>query len=120
MAPLSCLAGYAIGTSIDSKPVESDYFSYGCWTIPNDTQINGSCIGGVVGGLILLVSLQTPVNPSPEHLLGKPPEYVSAYTSVYKRHTRSSRLRSMTAGVAVGTAVSCLFGLRIWEDLQEH
>ena len=121
MAPLGCLIGYAIGTAIDPKPVKSDYFSYSCWTIPNAAQLDGACIGGVVGHLILPVSyLLMPISPSPERLLGKPPEYVSAYTSVYKRHTRASRLRSMTAGVAIGTAISCLFGLSIWEDLQQQ
>lgn len=120
MPPIGCLIGYAIGTSIDPKPVKSDYYSYGCWTTPNETQINSACIGGVVGVLMLPVSYALmPINPSPERLLGKPPEYVSAYTSVYKRHTRDSRITSAASGFAVGSAISCLFGLSIWKNLQE-
>ena len=96
MAPLGCLIGYAIGTVIDPKPMQSYHIGWDFGSSPNETQINGACIGGAVGLLMLPVaSVLTPAIPVAEHLLGKPSEYVLAYTTAYKRHTYSSRLRGL-------------------------
>ena len=120
LAPVGCLIGYAIGTAIDPKSVKSDYFSYSCWTTPNETQINSACTGLAVGMLMLPVSMAAiPVNPSPERFLGKSPEYVSAYTTVYKQQTQNSRMKMMAAGVAVGSVITTLIGMVIWDDLQQ-
>ena len=118
MAPLGCLTGCAVGTAIDARFGSSDFFSYLLYLpSPSNAQGYGACIGGVVGlSMFPVASVLRPVIPAPERLLGKSPEYVSAYTAAYEQQIRSARLRSAAAGVAVGTAVSCLFGLSMWED----
>ncbi len=68
----------------------------------SDSQACGICIGATAGCLIpFIVAFNYKLEPPPERLLGKSPEYVDAYTSAYK--TKVRRLRTKRA--AVGTVI---------------
>lgn len=115
MVPLGCLIGCTIGTAIDSESGSSGDIVLQYYPLPNDSQVSGACIGGAVGLSMLQVGhLLRPAKPTPERLLGKPPKYVSAYTSAYEQQTQSSRIKSAASGFAIGTAISCLLGRNIW------
>ena len=72
----------------------------------------------------LPIAYATSVQPSPppERLLGKSPEYVKAYTSVYVKNVKRLRNRSMIMGYAVPTLLgalgSLLLGTILLEDKQ--
>ena len=101
--PLSCATGYLVGTMIDASP---DTFLF-TFTSPNDAQFFGCCIGGITGLSAWRIAFAlNPATPAPERLLGKSPEYVSAYTDVYKRRARNSRLKSMVSGTVVGAGIA--------------
>lgn len=60
-----------------------------------------------IGGILLFGVLAAPIcvhlyphspSPPPERLLGKPPEYVAAYTQAYRSKAISLRKRWVTAG----------------------
>ena len=101
--PLSCATGYLVGTMINASP---DTFLF-TFTSPNDAQFFGCCIGGITGLSAWRIAFAlNPATPTPERLLGKSPEYVSAYTDAYKRQARNSRLKSMVSGTVVGAGIA--------------
>ena len=68
----------------------------------SDSQGYGVCIGATAGCLIpFIVVFNYKLEPPPERLLGKLPEYVDAYTSAYKTKVR----RLGTKRAAVGTVI---------------
>ena len=85
---------------------------------PNDTQCNSAYIGAAVGVVSLPIALLTSrINPSPERFLGKPPEYVEAYTFTYTRKTRSNRLKSAMLGATLGTLAGCLLSWLAYQNI---
>lgn len=74
------------------------------------TPINHVSFGLLSAGCLLttstasVVSLMKVVMPA-EKLLGKPPEYVEAYTKTYKSHVRIRRVVGMTFGCLAGSGV---------------
>lgn len=68
--------------------------------LPNTAQVAGILIGGSVGCLAPLIGIHnsSSVNPPPERLLGKSPEYVKFYTDAYGKKARLIRIQSAVAG----------------------
>ena len=90
---LGCVGGVALGARLD--PVSVSFF-------PTPSEA-----GCAVGGAILLGVLAVPIGvhmyphnatPPPERLLGKSPEYIEAYTQIYKSKTASLRKSLVTKG----------------------
>ena len=75
------------------------------------------CLGGLacgIGGGIPIYLSQTSQRPTPaDRLIGKPPDYVQAYTEKYQQKAKSKRLRYTAGGCTVGTGAclvsACLF-----------
>ena len=55
--------------------------------------------------LMLVNHYNTPPHPPIERLIGKPPEYVKAYTVAYSKKMRSKQLITASAGAAVAVGV---------------
>ena len=109
-------AGSFLGSAVGGLVVVSSCTAYVCLSAQVDvfSSIDGES-SSVDASLYLLASgcglalfslpiayaiLNTP-SPPPERLLGKSPEYVKAYTSVYVRSAKRRRNISITAGYAV-------------------
>lgn len=91
---VGCIAGFNLGTRLNTEH-------------PNDitaTEIIGTGIGCLSGGLLILYTSNRNTTPPAENFIGKSPEYVSAYTEAYKKEIRSTRLNYSTIGY-VATAV---------------
>ena len=78
-----------------------------------------SQVGCAAGAAILLGVLAVPIGvhmyphnamPPPERLLGKSPEYVEAYTQIYKSKTASLRKTLVTKGSIAGN-VGCVLAM---------
>ena len=97
-----CLSGI-LGGAVGSTRPQS--FSEGRGQLVSDQQSNGFGIGIAAGCLIPgVVAYTYKLKPLPERLIGKSPEYVDFYTSVYR--TRAIQLR--TRWTAVGfTLAGC-------------
>ena len=87
--------------------------------LPNDVPPVESC---GIGGIFLFGILAVPISvhlyphsprPPPERLLGKTPEYVTAYTQAYRSKTISLRKRWVTAG-SITSNLSILTLLLNW------
>lgn len=61
------------------------------------------CSLGLIG--ILLVAIVQPTPPT-ERFIGKPPEYIQAYSNEYVRLVKSKRLRSAFTGMTITTLVA--------------
>ena len=81
---IDCFGGCLLGTSIDD-PV-------------TNCSIPGSILLGVLAMPAVVFIYPHNVNPPPERFLGKTPEYIEAYTQVYRSKTISLRKRLVTAG----------------------
>ena len=79
-----CVGGCLLGTSIDD-PV-------------TNCSIPGSILLGALAMPAVVFIYPHNVNPPPERFLGKTPEYIEAYTQVYRSKTISLRKRLVTAG----------------------
>ena len=108
MGCLGCIggafSGFHIG-SATSSPSGSGLSGSGLWG-PSDPQACGCIAGAVLLGvvvphLILSLRISTP-DPPPKRLLGKPPEYIVAYTQSYKSELRKLRRQHGTTGVIIG------------------
>ncbi len=63
--------------------------------------------GCFLGILVYLIGLQ-PENPPAANLLGKPPEYVAAYTDCYRAKTKDIKSKNALTGCLVGAGVQVL------------
>ena len=101
----STILGGAVGIGVGSLGPQSSQNILSPFI--SDQQGDGCGIGMIVGCLIpFLVADNYKVEPRPERLLGKSPEYVDFYTSAYK--TRVRQLRKIS--VATGYAFAGCFG----------
>ena len=94
---LGCVGGIALGARLD--PVGASFFP---------TPSEAGCAAGCA---ILLGALAVPIGvhmyphnamPPPERLLGKSPEYIEAYTQIYKSKIASLRKTLVTKGSIAG------------------
>ena len=60
-------------------------------------------VGSAAVSSLLIAHFSRPLNPPPERLIGKSPEYVKFYVDAYRSKMRSYRIRH----VAAGSIVSC-------------
>jgi len=60
------------------------------------------CLAGLIG---YLIAMSEP-NPPAMQLMGKPPEYVAAYTDCYRNKGKSIKTKNALTGCLVGTGVS--------------
>lgn len=97
---LGCVGGCAVGARLDPFGGSDILF------IPTAPQA-----GCAAAGAILLGAFTMPMGvdlyphniiPPPERLLGKSPEYIDAYTQIYKSKTVSLRKRLVTKGSIAG------------------
>lgn len=101
---LGCLVGSCTGLLIGGTIDDSSgsFFGYG----PNDTEGTGCCVGAILLGVVpaLLYINLNPYKPNPpsERLLGKPPEYIVAYTRSYQSATAKLSKEYVTIGTLVG------------------
>ena len=63
------------------------------------------CLAGLIG---YLIALSEP-NPPAMQLLGKPPEYVAAYTDCYREKGKNIKSKNALTGCLVGTGISIVF-----------
>jgi len=100
-----CLLGCAGGCLLAAK-LDPDG-GFGSFLLPTAP----SQVGCAVGATILLGALAMPIGvhmyphnaiPPPERLLGKSPEYIEAYTQIYKSKTASLRNTLVTKGSIAG------------------
>ena len=114
--PLGCCVGFGVASIFAPEPANSAWITMSI-TTPNETQFNGAYIGAAIGCLTLPLSIAlTPINPPPERLLGKPPEYISAYTREYKRETQQRRITSAGSGALIGAGLGCLISLIAFQN----
>ncbi len=110
----SCaLVGCFIGGSINPPPIvedSGDIFLYDTTQIGDssnpfeDGSLDEGCIiGSLFGCLIPLIGLYNyKINPSPEKLIGKSPEYIEQYTKTYKNKKRLIRRNMAITGFSTG------------------
>lgn len=60
--------------------------------------------GCFLGPLVYLIGLQ-PENPPATNLLGKPPEYVAAFTDCYRNETKRIKSSNALTGCLIGSIV---------------
>ena len=90
--PLSPVLGCLVGTAINNAS------SGGVIIGPNDTQSGVAIAFGLTACVALPLSIsKMPIQPSPERLLGKSPEYVRSYTKAYEEKTLKSRENRLPA-----------------------
>lgn len=97
----------------------SDIFLYDTTQIGNssnpfdDGSLDEGCfIGSLFGCVIPLIGVYNyKINPSPEKLIGKSPEYVEHYTKTYKDKKRSIRRNMAIAGFSAGCLSVSAFAL---------
>ena len=82
-----CLFGMFIDAGSDTNCIGSDRAMLSC-----------SILFGVLAVPAAVFILPHNPNPPLERLLGKPPEYIEAYTQVYRSKTISLRRKMITAG----------------------
>ena len=78
--------------------------------VASDELGEAACVfAGVAGAspffLALVKHYNAPPPPPIERLIGKPPEYVKAYTDTYGKKMRSKRLKAASAGAAAGLGI---------------
>ena len=81
-----------------------------CTNLVSDELGEAACIfAGVAGSLPFFLALakhyNTPPLPPIERLIGKHPEYVTAYTDTYGKKMRSKQLKAASAGAAAGLGI---------------
>ena len=88
-----CVGGCLLGIFIDSTPIHfvSDDPVTNCG-------ISSSILLGALAVPAVVFTYPHNVNPPLERLLGKSPEYIEAYTQVYRSKTISLRKRLVTTG----------------------
>ena len=108
---IGCPVGGCLGCGIGSI-VDPSYF------FDSTGQGIGGMVGLTAGVLIPIVRIYNnqPHLP-PERLIGKSPEYVESYTSVYKTKARVLRTKLAVAGATTGcglTILGCLVSVIEW------
>ena len=112
---LGCVGGCAIGARL------SPYGGSDILLIPAPEQA-----GCAAGCAILLGALAVPMGvhmyphnapPPPERLLGKSPEYIEAYTQIYKWKTASLRKTLVTRGSIAGNVGFALAMLLLYTSI---
>lgn len=66
--------------------------------------VAGCCGAGVFLSPLIPMNFIS-INPSPQRLLGKSPEYVNFYTRAYRAKTRRLRMESAAVGTGIGCGV---------------
>ena len=105
--------GCYIGGTINPPPIiedEGDIFLSDTTQLGNSSSVfengcldEGCLIGSLFGCLIPLIGVYNyKINPSPEKLIGKSPEYIEQYTKTYKNKKRSIRRNMAIAGFSTG------------------
>ena len=115
----STILGGAVGFGVGSLVSLLGPRSFDGWLPTTEQKSNGCCIGMTIGYLIpFAVAANYKIEPRPEHLLGKSPEYVDFYTDVYKTRVRQLRAREAAVGsVFAGCGVSSLLVYLLMEEL---
>ena len=108
------IVGGIIGGRINPPPTAEDdvgdIFLYDTTQIGNSSCVyeNGcieeGCLSGTLFGcLIPLIGVfNYKINPTPEKLIGKSPEYIELYTEAYKKKKRSIRRNMAITGFSTG------------------
>ena len=108
---IGCPVGGCLGCGVGSI-VDPSYF------FDSTGQGIGSMVGLMAGVLIPIVRIYNyQPHPPPERLIGKSPEYVESYTSVYETKARLLRTKLAAAGATTGcglTILGCLVSVVEW------
>ena len=111
--PFIAIIGGCVGLRVGSMVPSQSYSGSGIQLFSSEGAW-GACIGMTVGCLIpFVVAYNYKLEPLPEHLLGKSPEYVDFYTSAYKTKTRQLRLKSAEMGIGTALALQLLIAYGI-------
>lgn len=114
--PAAALLGAAIGAAVspataDVSVERSDYFGYSCLYVGGSCSTGGIFPGLVIGAtsgvLIPFTIANSKVKMPPERLLGKPPEYIEAYSTTYAKRVKEIRMQWLSIGC--GTSSVFLF-----------
>jgi hypothetical protein len=101
--------GEEIQAVVDAKADVEEPFRWlvaGCLT--------ASACGFVGGGIVLVTSQTSVMNPPPARLLGKSPEYIYLYTAAYQDEVRRKRLIYTLGGGLVGSVVNLILLMALW------
>ena len=109
---LGCVGGCVLGKAIFSN--ESSNSQMNC-------ALAGSVLLGVCAVPIGVQMYPHNATPPPERLLGKPPEYIQAYTQIYKSRTVFLRRIFVTAGsIASNLGVMTTSVIIFWYGMGQH
>ena len=112
---LGCVGGCAVGARLDPLGGSDILF------IPTAPQAGCGAAGAILLGAFTMpmgVDLYPHnVMPPPERLLGKSPEYIDAYTQIYKSETTSLRKRLITKGSIAGNVGFALAILLLYASI---
>ena len=89
------------------------------WSIEReDPYLSATVVGAAVFGVLIGYQIRS-LNPPPERLIGKSPEYIILYADTYRAKMRWYRMRSIAAGSILGSTTALIM-FAIVQRYQEH